>query len=213
LRSDPRIEFLGILQSPWDAAISADLAGVTSPRREPEAGSRAGGASEPDGVLEGRHERQDGDRPDTGSRHRQSLRRALLGDRAGPAVQFRDARQDVAAGRDGGLEERNELRRAGNLTRTALEGFGKTLETTDEAATEATDDAMTAAQAPSPFLARVAIANPRAGRIRIDRRPKSTDVIDVPWDLSILRGVPGHGRATGEEDAAEMAPEGLVIPL
>lgn len=173
-----------------------------SPRREPEAGSRAGGASEPDGVLEGRHDRQGGDRPDTGSRHRQSPRRALLGDRAGPAVQFRDARQDVAAGRDGGLEERNELRHAGDITRTALEGFGKILEATEDMATEMTGDAMTAARALSPFLARVAIANPRAGRIRIARRPKSTDVIDALSDLSILRGVPGHG----------LEPEGMIIP-
>lgn len=88
------------------------------------------------------------------------------------------------------------------MTRTALEDFGKTLEATDEAATEATGDVMAAARALSPFLARVAIANPRARRICIDRRPKSTDVIDVPSDLSILRGVPGHG----------LEPEGMIIP-
>jgi hypothetical protein len=129
-------------------------------------------------------------------------RRALLGDRAGPAVLFRDARQDVAAGRGESLEERNELRHAGDMTRTALEGFGKTLEATEDVATEATGDAMAAARAPSPFLARVAIADPRAGRIRIDRKLKSTDVIDVLSDLSILRSVPGHG----------LEPEGMIIP-
>ena len=31
--------------------------------------------------------------------------------------------------------------------------------------------------------------------IRIDRRLRSTDVIDVPSDLFILRGVPGHIRS------------------
>jgi hypothetical protein len=88
------------------------------------------------------------------------------------------------------------------MTRTALEGFGKTLEATEDVATEATGDAMAAARALSPFLARVAIANPRAERIRIDRKLKSTDGIDVLSDLSILRGVPGHG----------LEPEGMIIP-
>jgi hypothetical protein len=110
--------------------------------------------------------------------------------------------------------ERGVLRHAGRVdrTRTALEGFGKTLKATDEVAIEATGDAMAAARALSPFLARVAIANPRAEWIRIDRKLKSTDVIDVLSDPTILRGVPGHGRAAGDEDDAGLEPEGKVIP-
>jgi len=54
------------------------------------------------------------------------------------------------------------LRHAGrvDMTRTALEGFGKTLDPTDEVVIEATGNSMAAARALSPFVARVVIANP-----------------------------------------------------
>jgi transposase len=58
--------------------------------------------------------------------------------------------------------EKGVLRHAGrvDMTRTALEGFGKTLEATDEVVIEATGNAMAAARVLSPFVTRVVIANP-----------------------------------------------------
>ena len=58
--------------------------------------------------------------------------------------------------------ENGVLRHAGrvDMTRTALEGFGKTLEATDEVVIEATGNSMAAARVLSPFVARVVIANP-----------------------------------------------------
>jgi len=54
------------------------------------------------------------------------------------------------------------LRHAGrvDLTQTALEGFGKALETTDEVVIEATGNSMAVSRVLSPFVARVVIANP-----------------------------------------------------
>jgi len=46
------------------------------------------------------------------------------------------------------------------MTRTALEGLGKTLDATDEVVIEATGNSMAVARALSPFVARVVIANP-----------------------------------------------------
>jgi len=58
--------------------------------------------------------------------------------------------------------EKGILRHAGrvDMTRTALEGFGKTLEATDEVVIEATGNSMAVSRALSPFVARVVIANP-----------------------------------------------------
>jgi transposase len=54
------------------------------------------------------------------------------------------------------------LRHSGrvDMTRTALEGLGKTLDATDEVVIEATGNSMAAARVLSPFVARVVIANP-----------------------------------------------------
>lgn len=54
------------------------------------------------------------------------------------------------------------LRHAGrvDMTRTALEGFGKTLDATDEVVIEATGNSMAVARLLSPFVARLVIANP-----------------------------------------------------
>lgn len=54
------------------------------------------------------------------------------------------------------------LRHAGrvDMTRTALEGFGKTLDATDELVIEATGNSMAVVRALSPFVARVVVANP-----------------------------------------------------
>ena len=58
--------------------------------------------------------------------------------------------------------ENGVLRRAGrvDMTRTALEGFGKTLEATDEVVIEATGNSMAVSRVLSSFVARVVIANP-----------------------------------------------------
>ena len=58
--------------------------------------------------------------------------------------------------------ENGVLRHAGrvDMTRTALEGFGKTLEATDEVVIEATGNSMAVSRVLSPFVARVVIANP-----------------------------------------------------
>jgi transposase len=47
-----------------------------------------------------------------------------------------------------------------DMTRTALEGFGKSLRPTDEVVVEATGNAMAVVRVLSPFVARVIIANP-----------------------------------------------------
>jgi transposase len=58
--------------------------------------------------------------------------------------------------------EKGILRRMGrvDMTRTALEAFGKMLEATDEVVIEATGNSMAVSRALSPFVARVVIANP-----------------------------------------------------
>jgi len=58
--------------------------------------------------------------------------------------------------------DKGVLRRVGRveMTRTALEGFGKTLEATDEVVIEATGNSMAVARVLAPFAARGVIANP-----------------------------------------------------
>jgi transposase len=58
--------------------------------------------------------------------------------------------------------EDGRLRHAGriNMTRTALEGFGKSLVATDEVVIEATGNCMAVSRVLSPFVKRVVIANP-----------------------------------------------------
>ena len=58
--------------------------------------------------------------------------------------------------------EDGRLRHAGriDMTRTALEGFGRRLLATDEVVIEATGNAMAVARVLSPFVKRVIIANP-----------------------------------------------------
>ena len=46
------------------------------------------------------------------------------------------------------------------MTRTALEGFGKSLRPSDEVVVEATGNAMAVVRVLSPFVARVIVANP-----------------------------------------------------
>src|SRR5215471_16157185 len=58
--------------------------------------------------------------------------------------------------------EVGRLRHAGriDMTRTALEGFGRSLAATDEVVIEATGNCMAVSRVLSPFVQRVVIANP-----------------------------------------------------
>ena len=58
--------------------------------------------------------------------------------------------------------EDGRLRHAGriDMTRTALEGFGKSLLASDEVVVEATANSMAVSRVLAPFVARVIIANP-----------------------------------------------------
>lgn len=58
--------------------------------------------------------------------------------------------------------ETGRLQHAGrvDMTRTALEGFGKNLRATDEVVIEATGNCMAVSRVLSPFVQRVVIANP-----------------------------------------------------
>src|SRR4051795_2759744 len=60
------------------------------------------------------------------------------------------------------FRESGRLRHAGriDMTRTALEGFGKTLLASDEVVLEATGNSMAVSRVLAPFVARVIIANP-----------------------------------------------------
>ncbi len=76
---------------------------------------------------------------------------------------------------DGGI-----LRHAGrvDMTRTALEGFGKGLRSTDEVVIEATGNCMAVSRVLSPFVARVVIANPLQVKAIAQAHVK-TDKIDA----------------------------------
>jgi len=76
--------------------------------------------------------------------------------------------------------EQGQLRRAGrvDMTRTALEGFGKSLQASDEVVVEATGNTMSVVRVLSPFVARVVIANPLQVRAIAHAHVK-TDKIDA----------------------------------
>ena len=60
------------------------------------------------------------------------------------------------------ISEGGALRRAGriDMTRSGLEGFGKSLRPTDEVVIEATENCVAVSRVLSPFVKRIAIANP-----------------------------------------------------
>src|SRR3954462_12863793 len=76
--------------------------------------------------------------------------------------------------------EDGKLRHAGrvDMTRTALEGFGKSLYATDEVVIEATGNCMAVSRVLSPFVARVVIANPLQVKAIAQAHVK-TDKIDA----------------------------------
>jgi transposase len=76
--------------------------------------------------------------------------------------------------------EDGKLRHAGrvDMTRTALEGFGISLRTTDEVVIEATGNCMAVSRVLSPFVARVVIANPLQVKAIAQAHVK-TDKIDA----------------------------------
>ncbi|MGO4339668.1 IS110 family transposase [Labrys sp. KB_33_2] len=76
--------------------------------------------------------------------------------------------------------EEGRLRHAGrvDMTRTALEGFGKELRSTDEVVIEATGNSMAVSRVLSPFVQRVIIANPLQVKAIAQAHVK-TDKIDA----------------------------------
>src|SRR4029077_7416154 len=76
--------------------------------------------------------------------------------------------------------EDGRLRRAGriDMTRTALEGFGKSLLASDEVVIEATANSMGESRVLAPFVARVIIANPLQVKAIAQAHVK-TDKIDA----------------------------------
>lgn len=76
--------------------------------------------------------------------------------------------------------EDGRLRHAGriDMTRTALEGFGKTLLASDEVVLEATGNSMAVSRVLAPFVARVTIANPLQVKAIAQAHVK-TDKIDA----------------------------------
>src|SRR5215813_3100681 len=76
--------------------------------------------------------------------------------------------------------ENGRLRHAGriDMTRTALEGFGKTLLASDEVVVEATANSMAVSRVLAPFVARVIIANPLQVKAIAQAHVK-TDKIDA----------------------------------
>src|SRR3954470_7378038 len=76
--------------------------------------------------------------------------------------------------------ESGRLRHAGriDMTRTALEGFGKTLLASDEVVLEATGNSMAVSRVLAPFVARVIIANPLQVKAIAQAHVK-TDKIDA----------------------------------
>jgi transposase len=76
--------------------------------------------------------------------------------------------------------EHGRLTRAGrvDMTRTALEGFGKGLRPTDEVVIEATGNCMAVSRVLTPFVARVVIANPLQVKAIAHAHVK-TDTIDA----------------------------------
>ena len=76
--------------------------------------------------------------------------------------------------------ENGRLRRLGrvDMTRSGLEGFGRTLASTDEVVVEATGNAMAVVRVLSPYVARVIMANPLQVKAIAHARIK-TDKIDA----------------------------------
>lgn len=76
--------------------------------------------------------------------------------------------------------ENGALRHAGrvDMTRTALEGFGKSLRSTDEVVIEATGNSMAVSRVLTPLVARVIIANPLQVKAIAQAHVK-TDKIDA----------------------------------
>src|SRR4028118_1579598 len=81
---------------------------------------------------------------------------------------------EVVAWEDGRLRPLGRV----DMTRSGLEGFGRTLARTDEVVVEATGNAMAVVRVLSPYVARVIMANPLQVRAIAHARIK-TDKIDA----------------------------------
>lgn len=102
--------------------------------------------------------------------------------------------------------EDGRLRRAGriDMTRTALEGFGKSLLTSDEVVIEATANSMGVSRVLEPFVARVIIANPLQVKAIAQAHVK-TDKIDAGTLASLQAAATCRrsGRLTPRRNASE----------
>src|SRR4028118_1578438 len=81
---------------------------------------------------------------------------------------------EVVAWADGRLRPLGRV----DMTRSGLEGFGRTLAKTDEVVVEATGNAMAVVRVLSPYVARVIVANPLQVKAIAHARIK-TDKIDA----------------------------------
>src|SRR3712207_7455593 len=81
---------------------------------------------------------------------------------------------EVVAWEDGRLRPAGR----GDMTRSGLEGFGRTLAKTDEVVVEATGNAMAGGRVLTPYRGRGVLAQPPAGRA-IGHARNKTDKIDA----------------------------------
>src|SRR5262249_18341866 len=86
--------------------------------------------------------------------------------------------------------EDGRLRSAGriDMTRSGLEGFGRSLRKDDEVVVEATGNAMGVVRALSPYVARVIVANPMQVKAIAHAQVK-TDKIDAGVLASLRAGI------------------------
>jgi transposase len=94
--------------------------------------------------------------------------------------------------------ENGRLRRLGrvDMTRSGLEGFGRTLASTDEVVVEATGNAMAVVRVLSAYVARVIMANPLQVKAIAHARIK-TDKIDAGVLAQLRRRSGGGGWSRG----------------
>ena len=111
--------------------------------------------------------------------------------------------------------EDGRLRHAGriDMTRTALEGFGKTLLASDEVVVEATGNSMAVSRVLAPFVARVIIANPLQVKAIAQAHVK-TDKIDAGTLASLqAAGCRRSGRPTRRPNASGDGWGGATLPI